>query len=111
MERWETDVESFFEALALGQVNDRAIGVSHRQLEQSQGCRPEELDRVRARSPREIEPCGDVRPAVLLVAEDRLDARQRDERERGLDGLTGRGGELDGFGGGSVCRRDPAAPE
>src|SRR5439155_25807491 len=94
MDRRETDVESFFEALALGQVNDRAIGVSHRQLEQAEGGRSVDLDRGRAHPAGEVEPCGDVCPARLLVTEDRLDTRQRDERVRGLDGLPGLGGQL-----------------
>ncbi len=77
----ETEVEPLFEPLAFAQVDDRAISATERQLEQPQSGGPEDLDRGRARSPCVVERCGGVGPAVLLVAEDRLDACQHDQRE------------------------------
>ena len=52
-----------------------------------------------------------MRPAVLIVPEDRLDPGQGHQRVGRQTCLPGLGGELDGLSGGGVGRRDLAAPE
>jgi hypothetical protein len=96
---------------AFGQVDGGAVGAAPRQLQQSEHRCRVGVDRARAGPAGEFESGRDVRPAILIVSEDRLGPGQDHQREGRQGGLPGLGGELDGLGGGGECRRHLAAPE
>ena len=101
----------FSSRCAFGQVDGGAIGAAPRQLQQSEHRCRVDFGHVPAGPAGEIESGRDVRPAILIVAEDRLGPCQGHQRPGRQTCLPSLGGELDGLGGGGVCGRDLAAPQ
>jgi len=93
---WKQDSGAvlLFEACTLSQMHNRAISAAPRELQQSERRRRKIINQVEAGSTGAFEPSGDVPPTVLIVAENRLDPGQADQREGRQSGLAGLGSKL-----------------